>query len=115
MSPGVVRDLKDVDDDDMAFPFYFVVKGRACSLIIFTHYVNALKASARDTKLHNAKHRFVLFKCGRDHKQSQYHPEECASYFSRHPEHLRGKQKLVPLRCLVVYVQWKFSTLCLFL
>ena len=31
----------------MAFLFYFIVKEGACSLIIFTHYQNALQASMR--------------------------------------------------------------------
>ena len=36
--------------------------------------------------------------------QAEYHPQECTSYFLRHSRQLRGNQKLVSRRCLVVVI-----------
>ena len=94
----------------MAYLFHFVVKGSACSLIISTHYLNALQASARGMNCTTQSTSLFLFNRGRDHKQAQYHPEECASYCSRHSGHLRGNPKLVPLRCSVVSLEIRTLT-----
>ena len=89
----------------IAFLFHFVVKGRACSLIIFTHYLNALQASVRGMKCTTQTTVLFLLNRGRDHKQAQYHPEECASYFSRHLGHPCGNQNSASVRYSVVSLE----------
>ena len=67
------------------FLFHFVVKEGAGSVIIFTHYLNALalQASARGMNCTTQTTALFIFNRGRDHKQAQPHPQECASYFLR--------------------------------
>ena len=71
---------------NMAFLFHFVVKGRACSLIIFMHYLNTLQASARGMNCTTQSTALFFSNRGCDHKQAQY-------------------QKLVLLRCSVVSLE----------
>ena len=59
----------------IAFLFHFVVKEGASSLIIFTHYINALQASVRIINYTTQCTALFLFKRRCDHKHVQYNPQ----------------------------------------
>ena len=95
----------------IAFLFHIVVQGRACSLIIFTHYINALQACARVINCTTKCIALFSFKRERDYKQAPYYPQECA------PGHLRGNQNSAPRALFsgvsryVVLFDWLFETI----